>query len=265
MLTILNLVLWNSVLAAAMAIVVAAACRFRAVQRRPALRQLLWMIVLLKLIMPSLAPLPVLPGKTENSPVVEDRSSTGLVAADKGMVHSEKRDSIEIKRDASEIEVAVDVSETKAAQYVWSDAWQVVFVSIGALGAIAFLLNGARQTRRLNRILVRCEATNERVGQIVAVCARRMGVSKAPAVHIVAAEVSPLLWMVRGEPVIVVPKRLAEQLSDEQLECVLCHEIAHYLRRDHWMNAFVFVVVAIYWWNRKRSFWRVIANSLLEV
>jgi hypothetical protein len=58
-----------------------------------------------------------------------------------------------------------------------------------------------------------------------------------------------MLWVRRGRPTILLPLALASRLSDEQIECIACHELAHFVRRDHWMNVFALAVVALYWWN----------------
>jgi beta-lactamase regulating signal transducer with metallopeptidase domain len=38
-------------------------------------------------------------------------------------------------------------------------------------------------------------------------------------------------------------------LTDEQLGCVVAHEIAHYLRCDHWTNLLSLLIAAVCWWN----------------
>ncbi len=56
----LPLLLWNIIVAAALAMVVAIVCRLSLVKRRPALRHSLWLLVLVKLVTPPAIPLPVL-------------------------------------------------------------------------------------------------------------------------------------------------------------------------------------------------------------
>jgi hypothetical protein len=76
-----------------------------------------------------------------------------------------------------------------------------------------------------------------------------MGQGAIPAVCVVGANVPPLLWVRRSGPLIVMPRRLATQFTDEQLACVLSHEIAHYVRRDHWTNLLSLMAAAVCWWN----------------
>src|SRR5262245_37164048 len=61
MTTVLYLVAWNTLVAAAVAVTVWLLSRMRSMQLRPALCHGLWMLVLLKLVTPTLLSVPVLP------------------------------------------------------------------------------------------------------------------------------------------------------------------------------------------------------------
>ena len=65
---LIEAVLWNAVLATALAVVVALAERTPFLRRRPAVTHLLWFAVLLKLVIPPLVPLPFLPRATADVP-----------------------------------------------------------------------------------------------------------------------------------------------------------------------------------------------------
>jgi len=79
--------------------------------------------------------------------------------------------------------------------------------------------------------------------------AQQLGITKLPPIHVVNGSVLPLLIVSRQGPVIILPEQLANQLSRHQIQCIFGHELAHYLRRDHWTNLFTFMVAALYWWN----------------
>ena len=61
---IIEALLWNAVLGTALAVVVALRNARDILRRRPAVTHLLWFAVLLKLVIPPLVPLPVLPRAT---------------------------------------------------------------------------------------------------------------------------------------------------------------------------------------------------------
>lgn len=60
------------------------------------------------------------------------------------------------------------------------------------------------------------------------------------------------------KPVVLVPTGLAGQLSAEELEAVILHELAHAKRRDNWTAAFTHAVSCVFWfyplswWIEKR-------------
>src|SRR5262249_59208102 len=52
-----------------------------------------------------------------------------------------------------------------------------------------------------------------------------------------------------GRPLLLVPADLLAQLTREQQETLLAHELAHLRRRDHWVRALEFVTMGLYWWH----------------
>src|SRR5258708_5780154 len=92
-----------------------------------------------------------------------------------------------------------------------------------------------------------------------------MRLGACPAVRVVDAHVMPMLWVSRQGPTIVLPKALLDRMSREHLRCILGHEMAHYVRRDHWANAFVCIVTALFWWNPIVWFVRREIRSAQEV
>ena len=57
----LNALLWNLLLTAGLAVVLAVLCRLPLLHKRPALRHWLWLLVLVKLVTPPLIAVPLLP------------------------------------------------------------------------------------------------------------------------------------------------------------------------------------------------------------
>ena len=50
-------------------------------------------------------------------------------------------------------------------------------------------------------------------------------------------------------PVILLPRKLVEKLSSEQLHVVLLHELFHLRRGDVWMNCAQALLQIVYWWH----------------
>jgi hypothetical protein len=60
---------------------------------------------------------------------------------------------------------------------------------------------------------------------------------------------SPFLWHPLLRPArIVIPCQLADELSAESLDAILCHELVHLRRRDAWRRHFEAITQALWWW-----------------
>ncbi len=86
------------------------------------------------------------------------------------------------------------------------------------------------------------------VVKLVGECAEAIGMRGAPEATMVRDHVSPMVWCGRRVR-IVLPERLWAELDDQGRRAVVCHELAHVRRRDHWVNWLQLIVCAVYWWN----------------
>jgi len=66
--------------------------------------------------------------------------------------------------------------------------------------------------------------------------------------RVIDVRIAPFLLVWR-RPILVLPRQLLDDLSPQQLRSILAHELAHYLRWDHWSNRFAFLVKVLMWWN----------------
>ncbi|HVU27355.1 MAG TPA: M56 family metallopeptidase [Verrucomicrobiae bacterium] len=74
------------------------------------------------------------------------------------------------------------------------------------------------------------------------------GIKLNPAVKLAANTMSPAVCGL-FRPVILIPQSLAENFSDEQLRAVLLHELIHLRRRDVWVNFLQSLLQIVYWWQ----------------
>lgn len=65
-------------------------------------------------------------------------------------------------------------------------------------------------------------------------------------VYVVQEEISPYSGGIL-RPFVVIPRRLKEEWTDEQLYGVFCHELIH-IRSGHILWMFLFDLLCIYWW-----------------
>src|SRR5207253_3759562 len=90
-------------------------------------------------------------------------------------------------------------------------------------------------------------------GPEVAGAARRiaaaLGIADPPAVKVATGIGSPMLWGAPWSTVVLFPRELLARLAPEARDTLLAHELAHFLRRDHWVRVLEFVATGLYWWH----------------
>ena len=57
-----------------------------------------------------------------------------------------------------------------------------------------------------------------------------------------------MLWPHRAGPRLLLPAGLLPDLNGDELDSLLAHEIAHVLRRDHWVRLVEIAATALFWW-----------------
>ncbi|HEY2253094.1 MAG TPA: M56 family metallopeptidase, partial [Planctomycetaceae bacterium] len=258
--------LWNLGLATTGAILLAIAGRFRRWQTLPALRHVLWLLVFAKFITPPLLPLPVLPA-SERSGIADksDRDHTSLIPAVASAPSSTSQRPARVARTEDAIGspelAAAGASATSDPEPVGSMGVTAgsssplhgidLILVLGALslcGTIVLLSHEGAKTLRLGRLLRRASPGGQRLQQLASQAASRMRLAIVPEIRVVTGRVTPLLWA-GWRPIVVLPLALVDEFDNEQVDCVVSHELAHYRRRDHWSNAFAFLVATLFWWH----------------
>jgi bla regulator protein BlaR1 len=236
MTVVMHAMLGNAAVAAVLALlalVVGRTCR------SPAVRHVAWVLVLLKLVTPPLftVPLPLLPASWGALPA-EPAPPTGRILQPPPSTPA--------------------TYDSPAKGVVRAPAWWDRSRAAGAVSwALAVWVAGAagwfvRQGRRIVRFRRRV-ARAEDVGPEVAAAARRiaaaLGVARPPAVMTATGIGSPMLWGWGRGTVVLFPRELLARLAPEARDTLLAHELAHFLRRDHWVRVLEFVATGLYWWH----------------
>lgn len=251
----------NLVMTTVMAIVVALAGWWSPVRRHPRLRHTLWLLVVAKLLTPPVVQYPVLPAGffeaglefDNHGPLAVQTLAWGRTDAthsnsdlDEGArshngTRREFSRSAELQRAASHSAVPVDPASPGIT-------FSLSLLAIVALPAAILLARCLGQSWRIGRLVAHAAVADGHLAQIVSEACHRMGLATPPDIRLVAGRLMPLLWVRWGRPTIVLPVLLVDRLRDDQLECIICHELAHFIRRDHWWNIFALTVTAGYWW-----------------
>lgn len=241
---LLDVALTNAVLALGLAVIAWASSFLR----RPAFTHALWLLVLLRLVMPPIWQLPVGPrgvaatepdaGRSrptlpdvETAPPVVDDAFVPLGAAPLIVVQtaqaSEPADPQPLRRAWPWTEIAGGV---------WI-AGAVVCLAVAGRRVIVF----RRALRHVGPAPAAWQTTSDRL-------ARRFGLRHGPAVEIVGGSLSPLLWVGFGRPRLILPEKLMDGLGTVERAAIMAHELAHLRRYDHWVRRLELVVTALYWW-----------------
>src|SRR5437867_106107 len=114
-----------------------------------------------------------------------------------------------------------------------------------ALGLMAWLV---RRSRSVVRTAARSLPASESPEQLLDACRQQMGIKQRVRLKLSGTASSPAvfgLW----RPVILIPQKLTDKLSALQLRAVLFHELAHIKRSDALVHYLQTLLQIIYWWH----------------
>lgn len=146
----------------------------------------------------------------------------------------------------------------KDAWALWVAGLRIVRDAVGMLppvpagfwlaGLAMFVLSKCIGLLRCRRLLRTGRRPTGETLRLVGEMADRLGLRGVPTVKMVDAPVTPMVW-VGSESCLVLPSGLWAQLDSVGRKVVVCHELAHLKRRDHWIYWVQIVVTGLYWWN----------------
>lgn len=207
----------------------------RALRRKlhAAVRYALWGVMLVKLVTPPSFALPTgvgwwlfsePPVKSQPSIFIVDQNVGGNVAP------------ATVKSPTISSVPHVAISES-----VWVLAG-CAGVSLALLGWLAF------RWRQVAREVRQAAPASEKLEQILEQSRQACGLRAKVQVRLTERLISPsVCGFLR--PVILMPRVLVEQLSDEQMRAVLLHELIHVKRGDIWINCAQAALQIAYWWH----------------
>lgn len=252
-----HLLAWNFFVVILMAGSITIVSLFPVMKRRPALRHALWFLVLVKLVTPPLIPVPVLAGVTAESDSTLDKPVPRVVDITEvepasGNVNDEAlpltaQSMMDLKDSDRTSAVKVEPHEAATPPEILP---RVIATAVFAWTAVALILltRGFLRVRRLSLLIQRADEANDRLKRIARVAGQRMGVADFD-VREIDGQIPPMVWARWSRPVILFPRELIGQMSDDQLLWAVGHELAHFRRRDQWSNSFAMLVTALCWWH----------------
>ncbi len=237
---------------------------------RAVFRYGIWLLVLLKLVLPTSLSAPLSLGYFFGGQLayVDGTETTTETAQTAPAIVSPMIDPprIEARSDTSAIAPTTPTIEPAVAKPTnppivpvaplsWQGAvfllWLAVVLTMGLL-----LLQRAIFVRGL---VAQAKEANSMMNDTLESCRERMGVKRKIGLKVSANATSPAVCGL-FRPVILVPQNLASTLNPNQLRAVLLHELAHIRRGDLWVNLAQTLLQIIYFYNP--LLW--LANSVIR-
>ena len=245
----------HTVTTAAMAVVVAAACRWS--RLGPAAHHLLWLVVLIKLLTPPVVywPWPLLLfGSAPAVPAPEAPTNGPAPAAVRIIVIDEEpaTDPMPAIRARGGRPVAVlpappPVANPPAAPAFSWEGIPTAAAWVWLAGAVCVALRNGRCIRSWRRRLARGLPAPDWLVEAVRDLAGSMSL-RPPRLVVLPGVASPMVWGF-GMPRLIWPLGLEDRLSAEGRRAVLLHELAHLRRRDHWVGWLLLAGGCVWWWH----------------
>ena len=149
------------------------------------------------------------------------------------------------REDASAAVSAAPVADSLSTD---ERAWKSILLAAWLIGTVLFALTTLCRVVRFHRTLQRAASVDHEMQRTAEHVASQLRLKRCPAVRSVTANVGPMVWAGSLRPLVIVPRPLWDALGEHERETLLTHELAHIVRRDHWVRRFEAVVLIFYWW-----------------
>ena len=147
------------------------------------------------------------------------------------------------------------ITGSEIAEFPWRSAVLYVWIAASLILAARLLLTFALGVRLLGRALpLKCG----RIEEAAHLARTKLGIDKDVKVRSSRSVRSPVIWCWRRRPVLLVPSAAGRFDNGIDWAGVLCHELAHWKRRDHISGLLAELVVCILpwhpllWWAKSR-------------
>ena len=135
---------------------------------------------------------------------------------------------------------------SEAAKFPWRSASLYIWISISLILIARLLVTfvlGARLLRRAQ------PSNSDKIEQAIHLAKAKLGISKQVKIYISVKICSPVIWCWSRTPVLLVPSAAGQFDNRIDWAGVLCHELAHYKRRDHVAGLLAEMTVCLLPWQ----------------
>jgi beta-lactamase regulating signal transducer with metallopeptidase domain/Tol biopolymer transport system component len=222
---------------------------------RAVFRYCIWLLVLVKLILPPTLSLPTGIGYW-----VPDRVPTGFVvpehfvdidrfeATGRPLPSSPQPSGAMLPVEPSAIVVEPDGPTMPAAMHLPPITGKAVLLLFWLAGVLAFAVVLAQRIRFVRGLVASGTAAQGPLLDLLEACRRQVGVRGRVELRTSEALSSPAVCGLL-RPTILMPGSLVDKLSPDGLKATLIHELAHIKRADLWVNAVQTLLQVVYFYN----------------
>ncbi|MFC1765706.1 M56 family metallopeptidase [Planctomycetota bacterium] len=220
---------------------------------RAIVRYCLWLLVLVKLLLPPTLSVPTgigywvgdqLPTSVRVSTYQEEDSLFGFRPLDYSHRPGTSRPETGIITTGEDHEAFI-VSETPS---FISLSWQSIVLLVWVGGVLVFLALLMQRIRFVRGVIAGSHRAPDSTYQVLQQCQQQMSIRRPIRLQCSDAISSPAVCGFR-HPTILMPTSLLEKLSHQGLRATLIHELAHIKRADLWINAIQTGLQVAYFYN----------------
>jgi len=229
---------------------------------RAVFRYWIWMLVLVKLLLPTTLTSPMSVGNLvgdrlavsplNNTAVETGGEKAGLNENMKAVLLDEpisaQVDGKVVSLHVADVEQAAPVATVKSLVTVAPLTWQAVVFLVWVVAVLALGLLLIQRAVFVCGLVRQSAEANGLMNDTLRFCCRQMGVKGRINLRVSANATSPAVCGL-FRPVILVPANLGSTLGAEHLRMVLLHELAHIKRGDLWVNLIQTLLQIVYFYN----------------
>lgn len=228
-------------------------------QVRAVFRYWLWMLVLLKLVLPPTISTPISFGQIFGDRLSIQQSAS--VSIEEGSLQSPEYAEIEITTKpimvkplgANSTESSTDVTPQQTAHAITEKSqvqisWQAVVFLIWLAVVLSMVLLLVQRVFFVAGLIRQAQPANGIMNETFQFCRKRMKVKQLVKLKVSPNATSPAVCGL-FRPVILVPNEIGPNLGLGALRQVLMHELAHIKRGDLWLNLAQTLLQLVYFYN----------------
>lgn len=205
----------------------------------PQATQLLWLLVFLRLVMPSL------PGSRFSvfSWIASDTPPANISApAFQPVAHHLP---LVVQTDAISVSPSAFVEQQTPRTFSWPEAWLTIWVAVSLILFVRVVISNFRFAKRLRNANIPVDVS---VGQIVRDCCSQLGIRRIPAVLHTDLVTTPSLFGV-FRPRLILPAGNMSKLDAAEMRLIINHELEH-MRRHHLLMDWILTAIrCVHWFN----------------